>query len=100
MWLAFWILITLLSITPHEFSTKLAEVLGFESNINTVIFIVLAFLIVLSFYLSSKTEKLEIKVTNLVRQLALDEVRIRELESRKKLKVIPKSKVEKKLHSK
>lgn len=83
MWMTFWLLITFLSITPHELSTRLANMLGFKSNINTIIFIVLGFLIVLAYYLSSKTDKLETQVTNLVRQLALDERRIKELEAEK-----------------
>lgn len=87
VWLAFWVSITVLSIIPHEFSTVLADMLGFKNHINTIIFIALAFLIVLSFYLSSKTDKLETQVTNLVRQLALDERRIKELENRKKLEL-------------
>lgn len=92
MWLSFWLLITVLSIVPHEFSTKLANLLGFKSNINTIIFIVLAFLITLSFYLSSKVERLETQITSLVRQLALDEHRILDLEEKKKLKVVGKKK--------
>lgn len=80
MWLAFWILVTILSIMPHDFSTKLANLLGFKSNINTIIFIVLAFLLILAYYLSSKADKLESQITNLVRQLALDERRIKDLE--------------------
>lgn len=93
MWLSFWLLITVLSIVPHEFSTKLANLLGFKSNINTIIFIVLAFLITLSFYLSSKVERLESQITSLVRQLALDEHRILDLEKKKKLKVVGKKEV-------
>ena len=73
LWLGFWILITILSITPHEISTQLAKLLGFKDNVNTIIFIALAFLIVLSFYLSSRTEKLEKDLTELVRQLAIKE---------------------------
>lgn len=83
VWLAFWLLITVLSIVPHEISTKLAQVFGFKSNINTIVFIVLGFLIVLSFYLSSKSDKLEAQMTNLVRQIALDDRRIKDLEGEK-----------------
>lgn len=95
LWLAFWSLITALSITPHEFSTKLASLLGFKSNINTIIFIALGFLIVLSFYLSSRTEKLEKQVTQLVRQIALDEKIIHELNARSKMKVVSRKENEK-----
>ena len=95
MWLAFWVLITVLSIIPHEFSSKLASLLGFKNNINAIIFIALAFLIVLSFYLSSKLNKLESQMTLLIRQLALDERRILDLESKRKLKVVSKQKKDK-----
>lgn len=72
MWLAFWILITLLSIMPHDFSMGLARMLGFKDNVNTIIFIALAFLIVLSFYLSSRLERMEKDLTELVRQTAIN----------------------------
>jgi len=90
-WLGFWILITVLSIMPHELSTKLADLLGFKSHINAIIFIALGFLIVLSFYLSSKLQKLDTQMTSLIRQLALDERRILDLESKKNLKIVSKT---------
>lgn len=79
LWLMFWLLITVLSIMPHELSTELASLFGFKDNVNTIVFIALAFLIVLSFYLSSRTEKLEKNLTELVRQLALKEQKLEEL---------------------
>gem|GEM_PF-1713709 len=85
VWLGFWSLIAILGVVPHEFSMSIAGFLGFADNINAIIFIALAFLIVLSFYLSSKLDTLERKITELVRQLALDESKIRELE-RKRIK--------------
>ena len=63
---------------------RIANWLGFADNINAIIFIALAFLTILSFYLSAKLDKMERKVTDLVRQLALDEHKIRNLESRGK----------------
>lgn len=83
MWLIFWSLIGLLGIIPHELSTNLAAWLGFASNINAIIFITLAFLVLLCFYLSAKIDKMDRKITELVRQLALDEGKIKELEKRK-----------------
>ena len=83
MWLGFWSLIAVLAVVPHEFSSQVADWLGFASNINAIIFIALAFVIILSFYLSSKLDTLERKVTELVRQLALDESKIRELERKR-----------------
>lgn len=83
VWLGFWSIIAVLGVVPHEFSTSIASWLGFASNINAIIFIALAFLIILSFYLSSKLDSVERKVTELVRQLALDESKIRELERKR-----------------
>jgi hypothetical protein len=83
MWLVFWVLIGLLGVVPHEVSSGVAEWLGFASNINAVIFIALAFLVVLCFYLSAKIDRMERKITELVRQLALDENKIRELEKKR-----------------
>lgn len=83
VWLGFWSIIAVLGIVPDEFSKKLAEILGFANNINAVIFMALAFVVVLSFYLSSKLDTLERKLTDLVRQLALDESKIRELERKR-----------------
>lgn len=83
IWLAFWSTIAVLGIVPHEFSTKIAEWLGFASNINAIIFLALAFVVVLVFYMSAKLDTLERKLTELVRQLALDESKIRELERKR-----------------
>jgi len=83
VWLLFWLVIAVLGIVPHEFSTSVAEWLGFASGINAIIFIALAFLIILSFYLSARVDGMERKITELVRQLALDESKIRELERKR-----------------
>lgn len=91
LWLGFWLVVGVLGIVPHEFSTKLAYWLGFASNINAIIFIALAFLIILSFYLSSKIDLMERKMTELVRQIALDENKIRELEQEQSAKAEKKS---------
>lgn len=83
LWLVFWSIIAILGIEPHKFSVNIAAWLGFASHINAIIFIALAFLVLLSFYLSSKLDNMERKMTELVRQLALDESKIRELERRR-----------------
>jgi len=83
VWLIFWLVIALLGIAPHDFSTTVAQWLGFADHINAIIFIALAFLILLSFYLSARVDKMERKITELVRQLALDESKIRELERKR-----------------
>lgn len=68
---------------PHELSTKLAHLLGIKNNINAIIFVALAFVIILAFYLSAKIDSMERKITELVRQLALDESKIRQLERKR-----------------
>ncbi len=83
IWLFFWGLIAVLGVVPHEFSTQLANVLGIKSNINAIIFIALAFVILLCFYLSAKIDNMDRKITELVRQLALDESKIRDLERKR-----------------
>ncbi len=83
VWLGFWSVIAILGVVPDAFSTWIAQGLGFASNINAIIFIALAFLIILSFYLSGRVDALERKITDLVRQIALDEGKIRELERKR-----------------
>ena len=83
VWLGFWSVVAILGVVPHEFSMSVASWLGFASNINAIIFIALAFLIILSFYLSGRVDSLERKITELVRQIALDESKIRELERKR-----------------
>lgn len=87
MWLSFWVVIAVLGVVPHEFSTQLANGLGIKSNINAIIFVALAFVIVLAFYLSAKIDNMDRKITELVRQLALDESKIRELERKRLLEL-------------
>lgn len=84
LWLILWLLITVLSINPNGISVAIAKFLGIKDNTNAIIFIILAFLIVLSFYLSSRTEKLERKMTELVRQLALKEGELAQLKKKEK----------------
>lgn len=83
LWLGFWLIIAVLGIVPHELSTKLAHLLGIKNNINAIIFVALAFVIILAFYLSAKIDSMERKITELVRQLALDESKIRQLERKR-----------------
>ncbi len=92
IWLGFWSVIAVLGVVPHEFSTQLANILGIKSNINAIIFVSLAFVIVLAFYLSAKIDAMDRKITELVRQLALDESKIRDLERRRINKLIEEEK--------
>lgn len=83
VWVIFWLVIAVLGVAPDEFSKSLAKATGFKDHINAIIFIALAFLIILSFYLSARVDAMERKITELVRQLALDESKIRELERKR-----------------
>lgn len=71
IWLLFWITLILFAMVPNETSHKIAKILGFASNINAVIFVALGVLFLLAFYLSATMEKMEIQLTELVRQLAI-----------------------------
>ena len=78
IWLIFWVTISILAIVPDLISSNIAELLGFASNINAVIFVALGFLYVFMFYLTVTVEKLEKRVTETVRWLALENQRLRE----------------------
>lgn len=71
VWLIFWCIIIILAIVPNEISFQVAEILGFASNINAIIFVALGLLFLFVFYLSSTIEHLEQQITNLVRNSAL-----------------------------
>jgi len=78
IWLIFWVVITVLAVVPDLVSTNIAELLGFASNINAVIFVALGFLYVFMFYLTVTVEKLEKRLTETVRWLALENQRRKE----------------------
>lgn len=73
IWTIFWLTIAILSIIPNSLSVRIAELLGFKSNVNAIIFVALGWLFILVFYLSATVERLELKLTELVRELALQE---------------------------
>lgn len=73
IWIVFWLTISVLAIIPNPVSFKIAELLGFKSNINAVIFVALGMLFVFIFYLSSTVDKLERQLTYLVRNMAIEE---------------------------
>jgi len=72
IWIGFWIVLIVLSVIPDALSIRVAETLGFKSNINAVIFVGLGFLFVITFYLSDALHNMERKVTELVRELAIE----------------------------
>lgn len=78
IWILFWITVSLLAIVPDLVSFNVAKLLGFKSNINAVIFVALGFLFVFMFYLTAIVEKLEKQFTELVRQLAIENQKLKE----------------------
>lgn len=73
LWGVFWLTVIILALIPNPVSYKIANLLGFKSNINAVIFVALGWLFLLVFYLSSSVDRLEGQITELVRKIALDE---------------------------
>jgi len=62
----------ILAVIPNEISDSIARILGFKSNINAIIFVALGMLFLFVFYLSSTIERLEAKITQLIRKQAID----------------------------
>ena len=73
IWTVFWTTIIVLAIIPNPVSFKIADLLGFKSNINAVIFVALGWLFLFIYYLSSTIDKLERQITELVRKMAIEE---------------------------
>jgi hypothetical protein len=73
VWLVFWLTLATMAIIPNQISNEVAELLGFKSNVNAIIFVALGLLFLFVFYLSASLERMERKMTELVRKLALRE---------------------------
>jgi len=71
IWLFFWITLILFSLVPSMITEKIGEMLGFKDYVNAIIFIGLGILFLFVFYLSATLEKMEIQITELIRQLAI-----------------------------
>jgi len=71
-WIVFWIAISALAIVPNQISQGIANLLGFKSNVNAIIFVALGFLFSIVFYLSAAVERLERQMTDLIRKIALE----------------------------
>lgn len=72
LWIVFWLTIGVLAVIPNEFSYRLTSFLGFENNVNAIIFVILGALLINVFYLSSKADHLEQRLTDLTRQIGLE----------------------------
>lgn len=75
IWCAFWVALIILSVIPDPLSKRVAELLGFKSNINAVIFTGLGFLFLIVFYLSDALSTMERKLTELTRELAIEKAK-------------------------
>ena len=72
-WFIFWVSISILAIIPDNISVGLAKVLGFKDNVNAIIFVGVFFQFLFLYYLSNTVERLERKVTDLVRKIAIEQ---------------------------
>lgn len=87
LWVSFWIVVAILGVFPDFVSNNVASWFGFANNINAIIFVALGFLFLISYHQSSTIEGLEKQLTELVRKLALEEQKVKELKKRKLDKV-------------
>jgi len=74
LWLAFWFAISLLALLPDWISINIAQTLGFESNVNAIIFLSIGGIYIFVFYLSSSVRRVEWQLTELIRELAKEQV--------------------------
>ena len=72
IWIAFWTCIMLLALLPDTIPNSIARALGFKDHINALIFVSLAVLFLMIFYLSAAVNRVENRMTELVRKLALN----------------------------
>ena len=73
IWVLFWVFIAVLAIIPNAITFKIAKILGFKSNISAIIFVALGVLYFMVYNLTLTINKLESRLTDLVRKLALEE---------------------------
>lgn len=72
IWIVFWIGIMLLAMLPDQIPNSIARGLGFKDQINAIIFVCLAVLFIMVFFLSAAVNRIEDKMTTLVRTIALE----------------------------
>ena len=86
IWIVFWTTVGALAILPDPISVKIAEILGFASNVNAVIFVALGLLFLFIFYLTSTVDRLESQLANLARNIALKDEQKKKSKTRNKAK--------------
>ena len=96
IWTCFWLAIMTLALIPDTVATSIAKGLGFKDHINAIIFVALGLLFLMIFYLSAALNRVENKITDLVRRLALEKAALAVKENTS----TPKKKVTKKYVSK
>lgn len=78
IWIVFWTTCSFLALFPDLVSLRMANVLGFKSNVNAVIFVALGLLFVFMFYLTAVIEKMERQLSEAIRSLTLENQRLKE----------------------
>ncbi len=78
VWIAFWLTCLVLAIVPDLVSVRIAKLFGFKSNVNAVIFVALGLLFVFMFYLTAIIEKMERQFSDAIRNLAIENQKLRE----------------------
>lgn len=73
-WILFWVFISLVAIFPDVITTFISKNIGIKDHINGIIFIGLAILFFLNFRLFHLFKKQNKVITELVRQIAIDEI--------------------------
>jgi len=74
VWVFFWLAIMLLALLPDTVANSVARALGFKDHINAIVFVALGILFLMIFYLSAAVNRIENKMTELVRKIALEQV--------------------------
>ena len=74
IWIIFWFSLMLLALVPDTVANSLAHGLGFKDHINALIFVALGILFLMIFYLSAAINRVENKMTELVRRIALERI--------------------------
>lgn len=72
IWLFFWIIIMILAIIPNEIAKSTSNLLGFKSLPNAVIFVALGLAFLFIYHLSASIERLEMRITELIRKQAIE----------------------------
>lgn len=67
-----------MAVLPDYVSINIANLLGFESNINAVIFTSIGFLFFFLIYITATVDRLEKQMTGVIRKLALDNQALKE----------------------